>query len=378
MGYSLSEIQGKHHRIFCEKNYRDSPDYRQFWQGLASGKGFTDTVKRVNAQGEEVYIQATYYPVKDNHGGVGKIIKFATDVTSKHLEALKNQQMLKALHETTAIIEFDLLGNIVSANANFLATTGYSIGQIEGKHHSIFCPEHITNQPSYRQFWTDLGRGIHKSGRFERLDASGQTLWLEATYNVIADANGKPISIIKFAHDITETVERDMHNYDILGKTSTETEKHTSDAVESLSRMVQLISTITNEVNQANSDVLELNDASQQITVIVDTILGIAEQTNLLALNAAIEAARAGEQGRGFAVVADEVRSLAKRTSDSVAEINAVVDNNLKLSKTVAHSIDSAKSSTSEADALIVHTKDVISQVSASVNDVVNTIKQNG
>ena len=101
------------------------------------------------------------------------------------------------------MIEFELDGTIVRANENFCAATGYSLDEIVGKHHRIFCTEQLSASAEYRDFWADLNNGEFKNGEFERVDRAGNTLWLQATYNPVLNEAGKPIGVVKFASDIT-------------------------------------------------------------------------------------------------------------------------------------------------------------------------------
>ncbi|MFC3137503.1 methyl-accepting chemotaxis protein [Shewanella submarina] len=331
VGYSIDEIRGQHHRMFCHSAYASSSQYRQFWADLANGVAQTGMFNRKNKAGEEMWLQATYIPVKQN-GSVVKVVKVASDITEEKLRLDEQAAVFAALERAQAIIEFTPDGNILTANQNFLGAVGYSREQIVGKHHRIFCPESfLQDNPN---FWPDLASGQHKSGLFERRGAGGQVLWLEATYNPVMNDRGEVVKVIKFCSDITERIVRQQavrEAAEVAYSTSEETAQIAVQGADLLRNSVQTSSVIAEQVQRTTESINQLNEQSKNIEAIVSTISAIAEQTNLLALNAAIEAARAGDQGRGFAVVADEVRQLAARTSQSTDEIASVVSENRNL-----------------------------------------------
>lgn len=184
-----------------------------------------------------------------------------------------------AICRSQAVIEFAPDGAILWANDLFLATMGYALGEIVGRHHRIFCDEGQARSAAYAALWEKLGQGDFDAGEYRRLGKNGQEVWLQATYNPVFNAEGRVERILKIATDTTPS-----------------------------------------KILRA-----ELKSTVDGLVDIVDTISGIANQTNLLALNATIEAARAGEAGRGFAVVAAEVKKLAGDTRAATDRARAMV-----------------------------------------------------
>ena len=209
MGYRLAEIQGKHHSLFVEPDYRASPQYRQFWEQLKRGEFDSGEYKRIGKGGREVWIQASYNPVFDSDGKPYKIIKYAADITARRQRDADYRGQIEAISKSQAVIEFDLDGNILSANDNFLDTMGYRLEEIRGKHHSLFVAPDYKASAQYRQFWEQLKRGEFDSGEYQRVDKHGREVWIQASYNPIFDLNGKPCKVIKYAIDVTARKQRD-------------------------------------------------------------------------------------------------------------------------------------------------------------------------
>ncbi|MEG3639203.1 PAS domain S-box protein [Magnetococcus sp. PR-3] len=208
MGYTLDEIRGKHHRMFVDPTFASSTEYKQFWEGLKNGAYTSAEYMRLGKDGREVWLQATYNPVIGDDGKAYKVIKLAIDVTSQKRINVINSGMIKAIEQCMAVIEFELDGTIIRANDIFLNSMGYESREIVGKHHRMFVDDLYAETEEYKSFWQALGKGQFNRGRFERFTKTGESIWLEATYSPISDPNGRPIRIVKFAYDITASVEQ--------------------------------------------------------------------------------------------------------------------------------------------------------------------------
>lgn len=336
MGYRLDEVVGQHHRLFVDQEEVGAADYQVFWDRLRRGEGQAGEFRRIGRDGRDVWIQATYSPVLDAQGRPVKVVKLASDVTQSKLRNAEFAAKVAAIDEGQAVIEFDLDGNVLTANRNFLVAMGYTLREIQGHHHSQFCTVDYTQGEEYRDFWLRLNAGEHISGRFHRIGKFNRDVWIQATYNPILDLKGQVIKIIKYAYDVTQEV--------LLARRITDKATEMTGSVRSL---VDSIKAIADNSGVASSMAMETSSAaktgfdavqksiaaidriqnsSSRVAEIVRVISEIANQTNLLAFNAAIEAARAGQQGVGFSVVAAEVRKLAERSSSAAQEIGRLID----------------------------------------------------
>ncbi|WP_421290736.1 methyl-accepting chemotaxis protein [Aeromonas veronii] len=374
VGYSEQEVIGKHHRIFCDAHYAQSSSYAQFWEQLRQGHSHSGTYQRIDKHGRELWLEATYFPVKVE-GKVVRVVKIASDITESYQQLSRQKAIISALDRALAIIEFTPKGEIVTANQNFLSCVGYSLSQLKGQHHRLFCDESFYREQPH--FWDDLAHGQLKSGLFSRRDSHGNEIWLEATYNPIKDESGKVVKVIKFASEVTERIKRAQavsEAANIAQTISQETTRFAETGSELLAASVAISSAISEQVSRTSGLIGQLNEQSKSIEAIVSTISSIAEQTNLLALNAAIEAARAGDQGRGFAVVADEVRQLAARTSLSTGEIASVVQKNRELTAQITGNINEVATSAQRGKEQIGEVSGVMSQIEQGAINVTETV----
>lgn len=211
VGYRLDEIVGRHHRIFVAPAEHNSPEYLQFWQKLARGEVDSGQYKRIRKDGKEIWIQASYNAILDADNRPYKVVKFATDITKEVTRNAEHSGQLAAISKSQAIIEFDLHGNILTANENFLATVGYRLDEIVGRHHRMFVDPAEHHSAEYLQFWQKLACGEYDSGQYKRLRKDGSAVWIQASYNTILDANNRPYKVVKFATDITKEVTRNAN-----------------------------------------------------------------------------------------------------------------------------------------------------------------------
>lgn len=369
LGYSLEEVQGSHHRMFIDPAEASSESYRSFWRDLAEGKFAAGEFKRITKSGGEIWISASYNPVLDNDQNVVKVVKIANDITATKQTALDQFAILEALGRSQATIQFDPQGNILTANENFLQALGYSLEDIVGKHHQIFCDPSYTATVEYSDFWQNLGAGRFSAGRFLRLTRDGRKIWIQASYNPVLNESGDVVKVVKFACDITEEVEAASRTKaeaasvgQSVASSATEMAATIEDISKSVSRTAALATQTENHVHDSSSASEMLQESSKGIGKVVGVIQELADQTNLLALNATIEAARAGDSGRSFAVVASEVKELAQETSVATQSIEKSVEE-------MCQRIDQVTQATQQIT-------ESIAEVSSNTNTVATAIEE--
>ncbi|MBW3509580.1 PAS domain-containing methyl-accepting chemotaxis protein [Janthinobacterium sp. NKUCC06_STL] len=473
VGYTLAEVQGKHHAIFCDPEYVKTDEYSNFWAKLGRGEFDQGEYKRRAKDGREVWINASYNPILDADGKPYKVIKFATEITALKKRNVEYEGKVSAIGKAQAVIEFDMQGNVLEANENFLAVMDYDLSDIQGEHHRMFCEPEYESSAEYKKFWQKLNRGEFDAGRYKRLGNHGKVVWIQATYNPILDLNGKPYKVVKFAIDISEQV--NLEN-SIQSKAANDSRKVNA-LLESVARaaqgdltcnivpegdepidllaggiskmIVDLRGVIGNVVsaangfadashaiaeratgvavgtqalgatveemnasidgltfsinsiaeNTSNADSLAkatqqeaeagaravaksieamdlINRSSEDIGEIVKVISEIANQTNMLAFNAAIEAARAGEHGLGFSVVADEVRKLAERSSQATKEISKLINESVKRVSTGSEISRQASDAFDKIVSGVAKTTLAISDISNAANEQLLTARE--
>jgi methyl-accepting chemotaxis protein len=215
MGYALDEIVGKHHGIFVGENLRRSAEYKAFWQALAQGEAQIGEFKRFGRGGKEVWIHASYTPIRDEHGAVFKVVKYATEITQQKLASADHAGQVAAIRSSQAVIEFNTEGVILDANQLFCDAVGYRLGEIRGKHHRLFVDAEERESTQYRDFWRALAAGQAQAGTFRRVTSAGKDLWISASYTPIRNADGEVCKVVKYARDITEQINR---NNDFQGQ----------------------------------------------------------------------------------------------------------------------------------------------------------------
>ncbi len=405
MGYDLAEIQGQRHSMFVEAAFRDSPDYRRFWDALNRGEYQQALYKRIGKGGKEVWIEASYNVIIGKNGRPYKVVKVATDVTDQKMEQANLRGLVDAIQKAQAVIEFQLDGTVITANQNFLDAMGYRLDEVQGRHHAMFVEPEFRDSVEYRRFWESLNRGESQRAQYRRVGKGGKAVWIEASYNAILDLNGKPCKIVKFATDVTRQAEllADLktlidRNFGEIEAALATTERQASDSAQSVGsthanvetvaasaeelaasareisdsmvRSKQATESVYAEAAVADQAALRLTDVAKAMGGIVELISSIAGQINLLALNATIEAARAGEAGRGFAVVATEVKNLANQSAAATAQISKEIEGMQTVSGDVVSSLAAIRRAMDSVREFVTVTVGAVEEQSAVTRDM--------
>ncbi len=413
VGYAREEIVGKHHSIFVLPSERDSDGYRSFWAKLKSGEPSQGEICRLAKGGRELWLSASYLPVRDSAGAVYKVVKIASDVTAHKLRDAERVGQLEALGRSQAVIAFDLKGNILDANRNFLDALGYAQADIVGRHHSIFVDPTERQSTEYRAMWEKLGRGEFVSGEFRRIQKSGREIWIQASYNPIFDMAGRPIKVVKFASDTTAQVvarrnaerARDVIDTSLgevdsaisdassQSRAAAAASRMTADNVQAVAAGAEELDASVREISQsmsrsrgetdgaydraveADRATQRLSSAVQSMGGIVQLIQNIAGQINLLALNATIESARAGDAGKGFAVVANEVKNLARQAADATHQITKEINDTQKVTVEVVGGLSAIRKSIESVREYVTSTAAAVEEQSAVTREMSSNMR---
>ncbi|MDA1312641.1 MAG: PAS domain S-box protein [Acidobacteria bacterium] len=369
LGYSLGEVQGKHHRIFVEDSFGKSTEYRQFWEALNRGEYQAAEYKRIGKGGKEVWIQASYNPILDLNGKPFKIVKFATDVTEQKLKNADFAGQIEAVNKAQAVIEFNLDGTIITANDNFLSTLGYSLGEVQGKHHRIFVEDSFGKSTEYRQFWEALNRGEYQAAEFKRIGKGGKEVWIQASYNPILDLNGQPFKVVKFATDITARLKAEQRERE----TQEREQRQATDLRERVDSMLAVVKAAREGDLTAEITVIG-DDAVGQMAAGLKEFLAAQRQTITAFAGNAHQLSSSSEE---LTAVSQQMASSSEETATQAGVVSAAseqVTKNVEVAATGAEemsaSIREIGKSSSEAAKIARKAVDVADSANGTIKDL--------
>ena len=384
LGYTLKETVGNHHRMFCDKTYTSSKEYADFWNNLANGKSQINEFERIHKNGTSVWIQASYTPVKNNNGKVTRVVKFAQDIT----EAKK---VIDAVKKAIEIAKTGVMKQTITTS-----TKNEGIEELKNGINDLF-------QIVSTKVDGDLNKISDALSSFQKLNFSHRisgnnlgevSVGLNSLANVINDilvenkSNG--LTLDKGSDLLLSNVDKlNISSNEAaasLEETAAALEQITSNIrnnTQNIAKMATYSNSVTksaqdgeNLANQTTVAMEEINIQVNSINEAISVIDQIAFQTNILSLNAAVEAATAGEAGRGFAVVAAEVRNLAARSAEAAKEIKDLVENATSKTNDGKKISDEMKVGYNNLNKLISETIDIIQDVSIASSEQLKGIEQ--
>lgn len=374
VGYSLKEVQGRHHSIFMDEQEARGNDYKLFWERLNRGEVLADVFKRRGKRGEDVWIQATYNPVFNEEGLPVKIVKIATDVTEERRRNADHQGQLAAISKSQAVIEFDMDGKIRGANENFLNAMGYSAAEVEGNHHRMFVTEEVARSVEYREFWRRLQQGEYVTAEFERIGKGGRSVWIQASYNPILDLNGQPFKVVKFATDVTPQVlakRRDQErSRELQEKVDQLLEDVRAAAAGDMTRTISVKGDdAAGQIGQGLSAFLQglhgsLSRVSKSITELGDAGTNLTAVATQMASSAEASKTRSEDASKSCHEVNQNIQTVATAAEEMAASIREIASNVNQAAKVASNAVQQAN-----------ETNQTITQLGESSREIGKVIK---
>ncbi|MGZ5538059.1 MAG: methyl-accepting chemotaxis protein [Chthoniobacterales bacterium] len=358
MGYTLDEIKGQHHSMFVDATNHASKEYKTFWDKIAGGESDSGQYKTIGKGGKEVWVQATYNPIRNLDGKLFKVVTFATDITRQKMANANFEGQIAAIGKAQAVIEFDLAGNILSANENLCRVMGYALHEIQGKHHAMFVDPEARNSAQYRSFWEKLGRGEYETGEYKRIGKDGKEIWIHASYNPILDLNGKPFKVVKFATDITGRVAADLALQEIgqrvigAAKENDLTQRVPLDGMTGavallcggvnslLDKMTEVVSEIKMSSVEVSKASMEISASSTDLSQRTEEQAASLEQTSASMEEISVTVHKNAENAQGAKGRADGARQIADRSSqvvsDAVKAMSRIEESSRKIAEIIS------------------------------------------
>ncbi|MDE2119584.1 MAG: PAS domain-containing protein [Betaproteobacteria bacterium] len=284
--------------------------------------------------------------------------------------SLQAEHVVASIADSMAMIEFDTDSRVVWVNHRFAQALGYEPEDLIGQYHRMFCAPEFVASPAYRELWERLRSGTAFSDKIQRLTRDGRLVHLEATYSPVRDASGEVVGVVKIAADIDAREAASRRLADELRAAAKSLSEHVGEGTATVDALLKFMQENLDSATHESKQIDDLNQTSSDVGKSIQKILSISYQTNLLALNAAIEAARAGEAGRGFAVVADEVRSLSLNVQTATSEIQSQIEHSFRTLHGITAAQQISVSNMRQGQTQGRHILDLFQRISASAREL--------
>ncbi len=317
-GFKVAEVRGKHHRMFVPAEERDTPEYRAFWEKLRQGEVQAAVYRRVAKGGRPIWVEATFYPVRNLWGKLFKVVTCIVDITERMMALADGAGQLAAINKAQCVVDLDMNGIVLAANDNFLRTFGYSSDELKGQHHDVLLDTVERDKAEYRALWSKLARGEYESGKFRRRARDGREVWVQASYNPILDAAGKPFKIVGYATDITGRVQQAEQLRKAVAQTQSVV---TAAASGDLTQRIPM-----------EGKTGELATLSNGVNSLIDVMTGLVQQIQTTA----------GEVQLAADAISDGNHNLSRRTDEQAASLEETASSMEEMATTVRQTADNA------------------------------------
>ncbi|GAA0890544.1 hypothetical protein GCM10009122_02220 [Fulvivirga kasyanovii] len=356
LGYhGQDEIVGKHHRIFCENSYTNTQEYEQFWRTLANGQIQSGEFKRISRDGREVWLQASYTPVKDQDGRVTKVIKIATDISRVKFPVLAVNEIVNKLAEGDLTSEFDMHAD------GYVEQMGNALNKaLENLNSLLYTINEVSSQVS------DSAESLQDRSQSMKNNTKEMASAIAQMSRGAQDQAEKTDESSNLAQQVLNSAEEMEKRAELINKTAEDGQKSSENGLKIVKTLVENMEGISTSASLTSDSIKVLTQRAEEIGRTLNVITDIAAQTNLLALNAAIEAARAGDAGRGFAVVAEEIRKLAEDSRKSAVDIEKIIADVQKDTQSAGKAIDTMGQSVKQGNSASSEVESIFKEIATS------------